>query len=135
VELFAAAHGYFPHDAGRETAYRQHIQPLFAAGTSGRLCFRQEDLGLGESGVVGGYDLILCNGLLGGPALHEEEKIARVVRILTGRLRPAGVLLAADRFHDGWKKSAPKKLLGNIFAASGLEQLSIGEGVAGIKSA
>lgn len=133
VELFAAAHAYFPHDVGRQEAYRQHIRPLFATGAAGRLCFRQEDLGRGESGAVGGYDLILCNGLLGGPALHEKEKTARVVRILTGRLRPAGILLAADRFHDGWKKSVPRKLLGDIFAASGLEQLPVGEGMAGIK--
>jgi chemotaxis methyl-accepting protein methylase len=135
VELFAAAHGYFPHDAGRQTAYRQRVRSLVAAGASGRLCFRQEDLGRGESGAVGGYDLILCNGLLGGPALHEEEKIARVVKILTGRLRQAGVLQAADRFHDGWKKSVSGKLLGDVFAASGLEQLSVEEGVAGVKTA
>lgn len=133
VELFAAAHAYFPHDAGREKAYRQRIQRLFFTGAARRLYFRQEDLSRGESGAAGEYDLILCNGLLGGPTLHEMEKIARVVRMLTERLRPAGVLLAADRFHDGWKKSVPRKLLGDIFAAGGLELLSVGEGVAGIK--
>jgi chemotaxis methyl-accepting protein methylase len=133
VELFAAAHGYFPHDAEREKIYRRRIQPLIATGAARRLCFRQEDLGRSESGAVGGYDLVLCNGLLGGPTLHDQEKIAHVVRALAGRMRPGGVLLAADRFHDGWKNHVSRKLLVDIFAVSGLEPLTVGEGVAGKK--
>ncbi len=132
VELFAAAHGYFPCDAGREDAYRRRIQPLIATGAATRLFFYQEDLCLSESGATG-YDLILCNGLLGGPALHDPKAIASVVRKLAGRLRPEGVLLAADRFHDGWKKSVPREVLRDIFVAEGLRLLPVVEGVAGMK--
>ncbi len=134
VEIFAAAHGYFPHDPDRQKAYRQRIQPLISAGAAARICFRQEDLNQPDSGAVGGYDLILCNGLLGGPALYTQKDIEQVIGVLVERLKPEGILLATDRFHDGWKKSVPKKLLCDAFAKSRIRLLEVGEGMAGVKS-
>ncbi len=133
LELFAAAHAFFPNDMERQQAYRRRIQPLIASGTVERIRFRQEDLSRSEPGEVGVYDVILCNGLLGGPSLHDRGEIAHIVRRLVGRMRPGGVLLSADRFHEGWKKYVSSEELGAIFQVSGLTLLSVGDGVGGMK--
>jgi hypothetical protein len=48
-------------------------------------------------------------------------------------LRPGGVLLAADRFHEGWKRNIPGETLGDVFKACGLEVIEAGEGPGGLK--
>ncbi|KAF0221341.1 MAG: hypothetical protein FD174_479 [Geobacteraceae bacterium] len=133
LELFAAAHGYFPHHPVREAAYRRHIQPLFAHGAAKRIAFAIEDVTKCSSGEGEVYDVILCNGLLGGPFLHRGEELMAAVSSLGKRLKPKGLLLAADRFHGGWKKLAPEGLLREIFVRAGLSLLPIEEGIGGIK--
>lgn len=133
LELFAAAHAWFPHDPSRASAYRQRIQPLLGRGAGKRMRFMLEDIAKPESDRQEGYDVILCNGLLGGPLLHDRQELARVVTVLAGRLRGGGILLAADRFHAGWKARVPANLLEVFFASAGLTVLEVAEGVAGIK--
>lgn len=128
VELFAAAHVFFPHDAGRQGDYRQKIAPLLETGWMERVEFRLDDIRRNTDD--GEYDVILCNGILGGPLLHDEEELAAAVSSLAGRLRPGGILLAANRFHGGWKKLVQQSLLEKLFARHGLSPLTIGEGIA-----
>jgi len=130
VELFAAAHCYFPHDAEREREYRRRISPLIVRGITGRLRFVQEDV---RQRIAGSYDVILCNGLLGGPAVHERDGLKETVQALSGRLRLGGILLVANRFHDGWKKRSPKCLLAETMEENGLKALSLADGVVGVK--
>jgi hypothetical protein len=133
LELFAAAHRYFPHDPRRTEAYRLHTAPLRANGATGKIRFTLEDLIGAAPASERGYDIILCNGLLGGPFLHEPRDLVEMVRRLMGRLCGKGILLAASRFHGGWKKLAPMEALREIFRVCGLRLLPVAEGVAGEK--
>lgn len=133
LEMFSAAHCYFPHDPRRMAAYRCHIAPLVANGAAGRIRFAREDITVSAPARERGYNVILCNGLLGGPFLHEPRYMLETVRRLAGQLSGKGILLAANRFHGGWKKLAPEEALREIFRACGLRILPVAEGVAGEK--
>lgn len=129
IELFAGAHAFFPHDAARTREYRERVAPLLAPDSRVALEFFLEDVG--AAAQANAYDVILCNGLLGGPLLHEPGELARAIRSLAGRLAPGGVLLAADRFHAGWRLKVPAQELRALLRAQGLEPLEVPEGVAG----
>lgn len=132
-ELFAAAHAFFPHDLQRQATYRRQVAPLFNTEISRKIDFRLEDIA-GTPATAERCHVILCNGLLGGPMLHEQVALEEAVARLTGRLNPGGILLAADRFHGGWKKKAPETLLAEIFTKAGLDVLRLEEGLVGIKT-
>ena len=131
IELFAAAHAYFPHDASRAREYRSRIAPLAAGRDAITMKFYLDEVG--SVGSEGDYHLILCNGLLGGPLLHEPAELARAIAALASRLRPGGVLLAADRFHAGWRLRVPAQELRVLMEQHGLVPLDVPEGVAGEK--
>lgn len=132
LEVWAAAHAAFPHDPQRQACYRNRVAPVFEQGGHHRIVFRTMDL-LAGTGAGESFDLILCNGLLGGPIIHQEEELLRVVGNLAALLRPGGLLLAADRFHGGWKRQIPKDCLGDLFKGCGLIVSEAGEGIAGLK--
>lgn len=134
LELFSATHGYFPHDLGRQMAFRSRVAPLLAAVPAKRVSFRQGDLTGPASAAGPGYRIIVCNGLLGGPLLHEERQLVAAVANLVTLLEPGGVLLAADRFHGGWKKRVPRDNLRDLLVGGGLQPLAVEDGVAGIRS-
>lgn len=133
LELFAAAHAYFPHDPQRQETFRRHTETLYRDGMAARLRFGLEDL---TSFVTreGDYDVILCNGLLGGPFLAEPGEVTAVLRRLAGRLAPGGVLLAADRFHEGWRSKMSREMLVEMLRQSGLVPLCPEEGIGGVKN-
>lgn len=130
-ELFAAAHCYFPHDPRRTAECRRVAGTLRERGAADNIRFTLEDLTVAGHG--GEYDIILCNGFLGGPFLHDSQVLRETMLILAGRLRPGGVLMAADRFHGGWKKLADEGMLRRILAECGLRILPVAEGVAGTR--
>ena len=133
LELFSAAHACFPNRPEREAAYRRHVQPLFECGASGNICFALEDISMPPPEEEKGYDIILCNGLLGGPFLHDPVALAETIRRLSGRLGAGGIMLAASRFHGGWKKLLSDEELRKLFGACGLMLQTIAEGVAGVR--
>ena len=133
LELCAAAHAAFPHDPGREREYRLRICRLVAEGFAERICFTREDLAATRE-ATDRYDLILCNGLLGGPLLHESRQIAQVMAGLVRRLRPGGLILAADRFHEGWLKLTPRGVRETLLAGCGVRITATGEGIGGAVS-
>ncbi len=49
--------------------------------------------------------LVVCNGLIGGPALHAEAELEGLLQRLTDSLGDGGWLLVGDRFHGGWDAS------------------------------
>jgi SAM-dependent methyltransferase len=134
LELFAAAHAYFPHDPEREEEYRQRIRPLFHCGAVEKISFHLEDLKCIDSAGEKGYDIILCNGLLGGPLLQDPRDLQITVQSLSGRLNSGGILLAANRFHGGWKKLVSDETLREILVASGLKTVDVADGVGGGKA-
>lgn len=133
LELFAAAHAFFPHDINRQYAYREEIAPYLDAGMAERMLFRQVDLRW-DNGCQETYGVIICNGLLGGPMLHGRGSVERVVDMLAASLEPGGILMAADRFHAGWHKVFPRERLKEILVGCGLRLVDGGEGVAGVRT-
>jgi len=129
LEVFAAAHAYFPHDPLRELHYREFVSSVYGNGKTSNIHFMTGDLKFWESSEQ--YDIILCNGILGGPIMHERREIENVTQRLASTLNPGGILLAADRFHCGWKKKLPKAEMEVIFKKCGLEVMQVSEGVAG----
>lgn len=133
LELFAAAHAFFPHALEREEEFRERVRPLFHCGAAEKISFHLEDLKCLDSAGEKGYDIILCNGLLGGPLLHDPEELRRTLQSLYGRLSPGGIMLAANRFHGGWKKLASDEALRDILCACGLEAVDVADGAGGVK--
>ncbi len=132
IELFAAAHLFFPHEPERERQYRARVAPLFQGPDVVSMEFYLEEIA--NSDREGEYRLILCNGLLGGPMLHEPGELSRAVGKLASRLAPGGVLLAADRFHAGWRQRVPASALDALLREHGLVPLTVPEGVGGRKA-
>lgn len=149
LEVWAATQRRFPHDQRRETMLREVTSALNQRGYARRICFRCVDLteislnpsGLpfgsplskGEAVGIGQFDLILCNGLLGGPIIHEKVQLDRAVVNLVHLLAPGGILLAADNFHGGWKQKCPQTELRASFETHGLRYFETGEGIGGLK--
>ncbi|KAB0671393.1 chemotaxis protein CheR [Oryzomonas sagensis] len=132
LEVWAAAHAAFPHDPMRQGAFREWAAPVFAGGAERCLSFRQADL-LALPPERQRFELILCNGLLGGPIINQPGEIRQVVENLAQLLAPGGVLLAADSFHGGWKQKCPHHEVQALFTSAGLAPLAAGAGIGGLK--
>ena len=142
LEVWSATYRSFPHDRHREALLRRATSKLIEQGFQSRIHFRCIDLTQvtinstlpkEEAVSVCQFDLILCNGLLGGPIIHEKEQLEQVVGNLVQLLAPGGILLAADNFHGGWKQKCPQAELRASFETYGLEYVETGEGIGGLK--
>jgi hypothetical protein len=131
LEVVAASLAYFPHDHQRQTEYRQTLAMLLPRDAFPHVVFCQEDLANPVSGDQR-HAVILCNGLLGGPMLHDPVQGLAVVRGLAARLESGGLLLADDCFHAGWRCRVPISELRQWFAAAGLRVLDLPSGVGGV---
>ena len=139
LEVWCATYRRFPHDRRRETALRETTDPLMQGGYGRRIGFCCRDiLKVPDSAPQHGdgrpFDMILCNGLLGGPIIHEKEQLDLAVGNLASLLAPGGVMLAADSFHGGWKQKCPQSDLRAFFEKYGLKTCEAGEGIGGLKS-
>lgn len=134
VELFAATHAFFPHDEMRQGRFRRHNADLHQRGAVDRIRFRSEDLLQPADWGGARYDVIVCNGILGGPFINTRKDLERTIEGLTRRLAPRGIFLAANRFHQGWQKVVPTALLQEIATRAGLTVITAGEGLAGFRS-
>lgn len=131
LEAVAAAFAFFPHDQHRQAEYRQTLTTLLSPELFAQIAFSQEDLTYAVPGEQR-YAIILCNGLLGGPMLHDSAQGLSVVRGLAARLENGGLLLADDCFHAGWRCRVPVSELRRWFAAAGLQLLELPTGVGGV---
>jgi hypothetical protein len=130
LEAWAAAHGCFPHDPVREVIFRDNTVACFEQGFDTAMRFCSVDIL--SAATVEPFDLILCNGLLGGPIIHAREELAVVVRNLVALLAPGGLLLVADHFHGGWKQKCPEEELRALFKQNGLSSVEADEGIGGL---
>lgn len=130
LEVFAAAHGFFPGDRLREMEYRGKMHDVLQANI-GRLTFRMGDIAEGIG--AGKYHLILCNGLIGGPFIHDEITLRKITTRLAQGLQDGGFILVSDRFHDGWKKRMPQVVIQEAFAESSMRLIWRGDGFAAEK--
>jgi len=127
MEIWAAGHCSLPHDRGREAIFREKTCGLFEQGFHTRIRFRSVDLLAPPQTEQ--FDLILCNGLLGGPIINSAEKMGRVAANLAHLLAPGGILLAANHFHGGWQQKCPQENLRELFEENGLKTFVAGEGI------
>ncbi len=135
LEVWSAAYGIFMNDMQRQQRFINETDFLFSVGAETSISFRSYDLlQLQPQSPGQQFDLVLCNGLLGGPIIHHMDELTRVVSTLAKRLRSGGLLVAADHFHEGWKKQYPDTMLIGILANCGLTPVAIEEGIAGIKT-
>jgi SAM-dependent methyltransferase len=132
LEVWAAVHRRFPHDPVREEIYRRLTCWIVTQKQQKCISFRSADLSHPPGEKT--FDLILCNGLLGGPIIHKPAVMDVIVRNLVRLLAPGGMLLVADQFHDGWKMRFPKQDLMGLFDECGLTANRAGEGIYGIKT-
>jgi len=130
LEAWAAAQGRFPHDPAREALFREETLDCFEQGADTAIRFCCADI-LNAPGAEP-FDLILCNGLLGGPIIHDRRRMDTAVSNLAGLLAPGGMLLAADHFHGGWKQKCPQHELRAVLELNGLVTIEATEGVAAL---
>lgn len=142
LEVWVASHSRFPHDKRREERFRRESLRLHERGYSAGIRFRCADLSetcpiplLQKEREIdpGQFDLIICNGLLGGPIINRGEGLERVVSNLAGMLASGGILLATDSFHGGWKSKCRSADLEELFQKTGLEIVEAGEGIGALK--
>ena len=76
----------------------QKLQVSFVAGDIRESCIR---------GMV---DLIVCNGLIGGPNQDNDTQFVTLWRMVESQLKPGGILMVGNRFHDGFKQKETRFL-------------------------
>lgn len=130
LEAWASAMGRFPHDPVREGIFREATRDCFEQGFDTAIRFCCADIL--DAPEAAPFDLIICNGLLGGPIIHARSAMEAVVRNLAGLLAPGGMLLAADHFHGGWKQKCPQQELRALCERYGLIIIEAVEGVAAL---
>lgn len=134
LEVWAARHRSLPHAPERQQLYRERVSRLVMRGWDRQVVFTVRDL-REASADRERFDLIICNGLLGGPLLHQHEQMGQVVLNFSRLLAPGGILAVADRFHGGWKKQVPPQVLTQLLKACGLAVETAGEGLVARKAA
>lgn len=135
LEVWAATERRLPHDRHREQAWRMSTEVVLAGGYGRSITFTCRDLLAPDEGMAGEcFDLIICNGLLGGPIINKPQQLDRAIATLAALLKPHGLLLIADHFHGGWQQKCPQAELRALCERNGLWVCDAGEGFAGLKS-
>lgn len=115
LETLAAEQQYLPHLPERSRDYQKRVEPLLQDGWKRALQFKKMDL-LSPDAQGTRFDLIICNGLLGGPIINNIKDLQQVIGNFSGIIASDGIVLVADRFHKGWKKQVTDQLLARLFA-------------------
>lgn len=126
IELFSACHAFTPHDLKRQEQFRSYVAQLPEKSVSIALWNVSE-----PSQDRTKYHVVVCNGLLGGPMLSDPHRVRQAVHHLVARLEKKALFVAADHFHDGWKKGVSRSFLQKILCDAGLNVIETEEGVAG----
>lgn len=128
LEVWSASKQCFPHDPNYEKLFKDEMSDI---GGIANIHFSSIDLTMPSSAKP--FDLIICNGLLGGPIIHKQYIIEKIVTNLTSLLTISGILLIADHFHGGWKQHCPQRELQAVLKNNNLCLFETGEGVGGLK--
>ena len=118
LEVWAATQRWLPHLTTRCQHYRQKTEPLIQSGWGECIDFAEEGI-IPISPPSPQRNLILCNGLLAGPALNSQEQLTAAIKSITNRLASGGLLCIADRFHDGWKQQEAYRMRTSLLEQSG----------------
>jgi len=132
LELAAAAHGWFPHDRAREIRFQRRVESILAKGGGSMISFVSRDIRIRlETGRR--FDVVICNGLIGGPLLNDKRMVREALCSLAERVEKGGIFLAAERFHAGWRKSVPVGMIKAELECAGFTIVDAGEGVAAVR--
>ena len=94
LEVWMASHRRLPHDPVREKDLQRFSRDLNVHFQQGRAeCFAFEKP----------FDLIVCNGLVGGRFFHDETQFDAFLDSCRNSLSPKGHILLANHFHEGSK--------------------------------
>ncbi len=102
LEAWMASRCCLPHDPDREPRLRR------LAAQAPPVAFLAADVRRLPLGLGNAVDVILCNGLIGGEHLQRLDDMAAVLREARRLLVAAGVLLVANRFHDGCRAAVER---------------------------
>jgi len=97
LEAWMAATRNFPHQIPDTTSETRTVSSLIKRSVS----FISADIM--NFAVSTPVDLILCNGLIGGPNLRNEKDYPKLWNVLSSQLKKGGMLLIGNRFHEGYK--------------------------------
>ena len=92
LEVWMAGNRRLPHDAPREQSMQRFSRDLrvrFQQGCAEHFAFETP------------FDIIVCNGLVGGRFFHAEEQYSAFLTSCRNSLAPQGTLLLANHFHEG----------------------------------
>ncbi len=128
LEVWVAEKQDMPHELERSQNYKSRVKPLLEQDWGNQISFKVFDL-LSECCDPMVFDLIICNGLIGGPIVNHPVQNRQLLKNLTGMLAPDGILLLADHFHGGWKKQGISSIIEIILNEYGFEINSAGEGI------
>ena len=92
LEVWMATRRTLPHDPQRQSRLRRYPNAL-------PVHFCQGDATTFWSPAL--FDLILCNGLVGGDYLHHGRDYHAFIHNCARLLAPRGAILLANRFHTG----------------------------------
>jgi hypothetical protein len=100
LEAWMAAERRLPHLSEHERRYRElpECRVVFLAAEARRPPLNAR------------FDVILCNGLVGGPALSEAEDVVQLLGRMDCLLAPGGGCTWANRFHGGHRPKVRRAL-------------------------
>lgn len=94
LEVWMASHRRLPHDPLRERdmqSFPRDLNVRFQQGRAEHFAFEEP------------FNLIVCNGLVGGRFFHDDTQYAAFLDSCRSALAPGGSILLANHFHDGSK--------------------------------
>lgn len=90
LEVWMANARFLPHDPLRQKAFEQYKKPV------------EFVRGFAESfNLKGSFDVIVCNGLVGGRFLNTESQYHAFLESFQKAMPSGGTMLLANRFHEG----------------------------------
>ena len=101
LEAWMATHRLLPHDPGgteRFREFRAEVRAVFAAGN------------VLACPVRGRFDIVVANGIVGGPFLNKPRDVARFLGEVNRLLAPTGIASFGNRFHAGWGPGAAEAM-------------------------
>lgn len=96
LEAWMATHQRLPHRPDNPYPLIAGPAPHFVVGDVCHFASRQS------------ADLVVCNGLIGGPFVNTDDAWPSLWYTLAGRRHQPGLLLVSDRFHDGHRKAVTR---------------------------
>ena len=118
LEVWAAENTTLPHDYERTVRYKKSVEKLSRFPEATVPIFTAINL-LNYKASPEPFDLIVCNGLIGGPIIGTINETKIILQNFQRISKPASTILIADSFHEGWKKKLPAMIIRALLHEAG----------------